>query len=69
LKKFPDILGTELQNAVALLEAEGLDFIVLETKPPKRELAEGELRVIKTQIQDNGTDDEPKRAVITVCRI
>lgn len=81
MKNFPDILGIELQNAVALLEAEGLDFIVLETKSPKRESIEGELRVIRTQIQDIGIGNSDnselpkklipasKRVVITVCRI
>ncbi|MDD4563972.1 MAG: hypothetical protein PHE79_00585 [Eubacteriales bacterium] len=79
MKSFPDILGTELQNAAALLEAEGLDFIVAETKPPKRELTEGTLRVIRVQLQNTETDkselreklDMPtsNRAVLTVCRI
>lgn len=79
MKIFPDILGIELQNAAALLKAEGLDFIVVETKPPKRELAEGELRVIRMQIQDIGNPNKSeytekltsasKRAVLTVCRI
>lgn len=79
MKNFPDILGIELQNAAALLEAEGLDFIVVETKPQKRELAGGELRVIRMQIQDVGNSSKSesdekiiytsKRAVLTVCRI
>ena len=78
--EFPDILGIELQNAAALLEAEGLDFIVTETRPPRREVTEGTLRVIRVRIQNTGSDqpesaeklDVPasnRRTVLTVCRI
>ena len=68
---FPDILGMELDNAKALLEAEGLDFIIVETKPTKKELTEGVLRVIKTQLKNKESDEiESKQSlVLTVCRI
>lgn len=59
---FPDILGMELHDAKALLEAEGLDFIMIETKPEKRGIAEGVLRIIRVQPQDD-------HLVLTVCRI
>ncbi|MDD2189552.1 MAG: hypothetical protein PHV71_03085 [Eubacteriales bacterium] len=62
MSEFPDVLGIELKNAEALLEAEGLDFIIIETRPPRRELTEGTLRVIRTQKQND-------RVVLTVCRI
>jgi beta-lactam-binding protein with PASTA domain len=62
LNDFPDVLGMELHDATALLEAEGLAFIVVETKPAKKELTEGALRVIKAQPQEKGF-------VLTVCRI
>ena len=58
----PDVLGMELHDAKALLEAEGLAFIVAETKPPRKELASGTLRVIKSTIQT-------QTIVLTVCRI
>ena len=58
----PDVLGMELHDAKALLEAEGLAFIIAETKPPRKELAVGTLRVIKHTIQT-------KTIVLTVCRI
>ena len=62
MNDFPDILGMELHDATALLEAEGLDFIVAETKPARKELTEGLLRVIKVQIQD-------ETMKLTVCKI
>lgn len=63
MTEFPDVLGMELHDAKALLEAEGLAFRVIETKPSKRELTEGVLRVIKAvQPQD-------QNFVLTVCRI
>lgn len=58
----PDILGMELHDAAALLEAEGLAFIISETKPAKRELTDGVLRVIRVQPQSSSL-------VLTVCRI
>jgi len=62
LNEFPDVLGMELHDATALLEAEGLAFIIIETKPSKKEQAEGVLRVIKAQ-------PENQNFVLTVCRI
>ncbi len=61
MNDFPDILGMELRDASALLEAEGLGFIVSETKPAKRELTEGTLRVIKVV--------KAEVLELTVCRI
>ena len=58
----PDVLGMELHDAKTLLEAEGLAFIIAETKPPRKELAVGTLRVIKSAIQ-------MQTIVLTVCRI
>ena len=52
----------ELHDATALLEAEGLAFIIVETKPAKKELTEGVLRVIKVQQKELDF-------VLTVCRI
>lgn len=62
MSDFPDILGLELHDATALLEAEGLPFIIAETKPAKKELTEGVLRVIKVQPQGQSIK-------LTVCRI
>lgn len=62
MNDLPDILGMELHDATALLEAEGLAFIIVETKPAKKELTEGVLRVIKVQPEERGF-------VLTVCRI
>jgi hypothetical protein len=62
LNDFPDVLGMELHDAKALLEAEGLAFIIAETKPPKKELTEGVLRVIRIK-------QENQKLVLTVCRI
>lgn len=59
---FPDVLGMELHDATALLEAEGLDFIIAETKPARRELTEGVLRVIKVQ-------PEAQAVRLTVCKV
>ena len=61
MSDFPDVLGMELHDASALLEAEGLVFMVSETKPVKRELTEGTLRVIKVVKTDV--------LELTVCRI
>ena len=63
MNEFPDVLGMELHDAKALLEAEGLGFRIIETKPAKRELTEGVLRVIKA-VQPQDQD-----LVLTVCRI
>ena len=63
MNEFPDVLGMELHDATALLEAEGLAFHVIETKPTKKELTEGVLRVIKA-VQPQG-----QNFVLTVCRI
>ncbi len=52
----------ELHDATALLEAEGLAFIIVETKPAKKELTEGVLRVIKVQHKE-------RDFILTVCRI
>ncbi len=62
MNEFPDVLGMELHDATALLEAEGLAFIMIETKPSKKERTEGVLRVIKVQ-------PENQNFVLTVCRI
>lgn len=62
MNDLPDILGMELHDATALLEAEGLAFIIVETKPAKKELTEGTLRVIKVQQKE-------RDFVLTVCRI
>ena len=63
MSEFPDVLGMELHDATALLEAEGLAFRIIETKPAKRELTEGVLRVIKA-VQPFGQE-----FTLTVCRI
>jgi len=63
LTEFPDVLGMELHDAKALLEAEGLAFHIVETKPAKRELTEGVLRVIKA------VRPQDQNFVLTVCRI
>lgn len=62
MNDFPDILGMELHDATALLEAEGLAFIIAETKPARRELTEGDMRVIRVQRRDSIIK-------LTVCRI
>lgn len=71
MNDFPDVLGMELHDATALLEAEGLDFIVVETKPAKKELTEGVFRVIRvlSQCQEPAYPEQQKRFVLTVCRI
>jgi len=63
LNGFPDILGMELHDAEALLEAEGLTFVITETKTANSEAAEGTLRVVRVQTRES----EPM--VLTVCRI
>ena len=62
MNDFPDVLGMELHDATALLEAEGLAFIIAETKPARRELTEGDMRVIRVQRRDGIIK-------LTVCRI
>jgi hypothetical protein len=62
LTDFPDILGMELHDAAALLDAEGLAFIIVETKPAKKELADGVLRVIRVRPLSQNIE-------LTVCRI
>lgn len=62
LNNFPDVLGMELCEASALLESEGLTFIIVETKPTKKQAEEGVLRVIRRQIENNSLR-------LTVCRI
>jgi len=62
LLEIPDVLGIELEKAKTLLNSEGLDFIVKETKPTRREPIEGTLRVIK--IITNSEE-----LVLTVCKI
>jgi hypothetical protein len=59
---FPDVLGMELHDAAALLDAEGLAFIIVETKPAKKELADGVLRVIRVRPLSQNIE-------LTVCRI
>lgn len=70
MNEFPDILGMELHDAEALLEAEGLPFIIKETKPAKKELDSGVLRVIRIKLP-NGENpaEEEQNIVLTVCRI
>lgn len=62
MRYLPDVLGMELHDAKALLEAEGLAFDIAETKPPRKELADGTLRVIKSKLQTQTIG-------LTVCRI
>lgn len=70
MNDFPDVLGMELHDATALLEAEGLDFIIVETKPAKKELTEGVFRVIRVLPQEPAYSEQQKqRFVLTVCRI
>lgn len=59
---FPDVLGMELHDAAALLDAEGLAFIIVETKPTKKELTDGVLRVIRVRPFSQNIE-------LTVCRI
>lgn len=76
---FPDILGMELHDAAALLKAEGLAFIIVETKPAKKELTDGVLRVIRVQSKaaapgpeidpESGGSESNRSFVLTVCRI
>lgn len=69
--EFPDILGMELHDATALLEAEGLAFIIVETKPSRKELPEGVLRVIKMQPAhtNHNSLEQNQRVLLTVCKI
>ena len=71
MNEFPDVLGMELHDATALLEAEGLAFIIIETKPAKRELTDGVLRVIKIQPPKLKPEksEQNQSLVLTVCRI
>lgn len=68
---FPDVLGMEIHAATALLEAEGLPFIITETKPTKKEVAEGELRVIRVLFKKKPDEDtdEKNTIMLTVCKI
>ncbi len=59
---FPDVLGMELYDAAALLDAEGLAFIIVETKPAKKELTDGVLRVVRVRPLSQNIE-------LTVCRI
>ncbi|HWQ79953.1 MAG TPA: hypothetical protein VN381_14090 [Anaerovoracaceae bacterium] len=63
MSDFPDILGMELHDAAALLEAEGLPFVITETNAVKREVSDGVFRVVRVQPQISD------RVVLTVCRI
>jgi hypothetical protein len=79
LNDFPDVLGMELHDVKALLEAEGLAFNMIETKPAKKELTDGVLRVIRVQPRvfrpnpeidpESGGLEGEKGIVLTVCRI
>lgn len=76
MRDVPDILGMELNAATALLESEGLAFIVQETKPPRGENGNGRLRVIraKTIIRNqefwgDSVFSRPIELILTVCRI
>jgi len=53
----------ELHDAEALLEAEGLTFVLAETKAVGGETADGTLRVVRVQTRAS----EPM--MLTVCRI
>lgn len=63
MSRFPDILGMELHDAEALLEAEGLTFVLTETKATSGGAAEGTLRVVRVQTRASGP------MILTVCRI
>lgn len=71
MNEFPDVLGMELHDATTLLEAEGLAFIIVETKPVKKELTEGILRVIRVTSQSvkSNKPGSNQSVVLTVCRI
>jgi len=71
-----DVLGMELHDAAALLEAEGLSFRICETMPPKppklpklpesaESNAKGALRVIRVRQLSKGDG----QIELTVCRI
>lgn len=81
MSDFPDVLGMELHDATALLEAEGLEFIIVETKPPKKRRAEQEdcdppeagqsaLRVVKVQPRssERSLSEEKQGILLTVCK-
>lgn len=77
MNDIPDILGMELHDAAALLEAEGLTFMITETKPVKKEV-DGVLRVIRvrSEMTLTGTADHETRdqrtgpnILLTVCKI
>jgi hypothetical protein len=69
----------ELHDAAALLEAEGLTFVITETKAPKGEISDGTLRVIRVRPQITQTASEAGKGYagggpgecteLTVCRI
>ncbi len=75
--EFPDVLGMELDEATALLESEGLTFVVTETEPNRNPLQSGTLRVIKVQLSKLDDENEIKQmknqkkqsVVLTVCKI
>jgi hypothetical protein len=71
LNDFPDVLGMALHDATALLEAEGLAYIIAETKPTKKELTEGVLRVIRVKplAPDFAHPEQNQSFELTVCRI
>ncbi len=75
MNDFPDVLGMELHDATALLEAEGLAYIITETKPTKRKNCvpadDGQLRIIRVKppASDVTHPEQNQRFVLTVCRI
>ena len=81
MNDFPDVLGMELHDATALLEAEGLEFIIVETKPPKKrqagqkdcdlpEAGQSALRVVKVQTRssERSLSEEKQGILLTVCK-
>jgi hypothetical protein len=62
LQNYPDVLGMELNTALALLKAEGLDFLITETKPTKKQDYSGTMRVIRVIESPDGLE-------LTVCKI
>lgn len=80
MNDFPDVLGMALHDATALLEAEGLAYIIAETKPTKRknfipaeagQFPEGVLRVIRVKplAPDFALPEQNQSFELTVCRI
>ena len=69
--RIPDVLGMELNGAKTILEAEGVDFTVVETKPTKLEPVDGILRVIrvKPKLQPQPIISRSAGLVLTVCKI